>query len=61
MSNNLGFQNDWKEIIHSGNIGAQSVSYATNSSKLYSTDSQYAYGSGAPYYGYLTYNSGANR
>lgn len=37
------------------------AAYAANSSKLYSTDSQYTYGSASPYYGYLTYISGNNR
>jgi len=52
----------WKTIIDSGNIGSQSVSsattatFATNSSKLYSTDSSYNYTSANPYYGYLTYD-----
>jgi hypothetical protein len=59
------------DAITTGNIGSQSVSYATsagsatsatsatfatNSSKLYSTDASYSYTSGAPYYGYLTYD-----
>jgi hypothetical protein len=30
--------------------------YAANSSKLYSTDSSYAYGGSNPYYGYLTFD-----
>jgi len=40
MGNNLGFQNDWKQVIDSSNIGSQSVNYAasagtaTDSSKL---------------------------
>ena len=37
--NNLGFQNDWKQIIHSGNIGSQSVNYANNAGC--STNSQF--------------------
>ena len=59
------------DAITTSNISSQSVSYATsagsassatsatfatNSSKLYSTDSSYSYTSGAPYYGYLTYD-----
>ena len=38
----------------SGN--AATATFATNSSKLYSTDAAYSYTSGAPYYGYLTYD-----
>jgi len=52
--------NAWYRIITSGNIGSQSVAtatFATNSSKLYSTDAAYNYTSAAPYYGYLTYVS----
>ena len=50
------------DAITTANIGSQSVSsatsatFATNSSKLYSTDAAYSYTSGAPYYGYLTYD-----
>ena len=50
------------DAITTANIGSQSVSsatsatFATNSSKLYSTDSAYSYTSGAPYYGFLTYD-----
>lgn len=46
-------------LIHSGNIGEQSVAsadYATNSTKLYSVDSEYAYGSQYPYYLQMRYN-----
>ena len=38
VGNNLGFQNDWKEVIHSGSIASQSVSYATSSGNSVSTD-----------------------
>jgi hypothetical protein len=34
VGNNLGFQNDWKQIIHSGSIGSQSVSYAATSGSI---------------------------
>jgi hypothetical protein len=50
------------DAITTSNIGSQTVSsatsatFATNSSKLYSTDSSYSYTSGAPYYGFLTYD-----
>ena len=37
------------------------AAYATSSSRLYSTDASYAYGSAAPYYGYLSYISGNSR
>ena len=41
----------------SGNAStATNATFATNSSKLYSTDSSYSYTSGAPYYGFLTYD-----
>lgn len=42
-------------------VSASTATYAANSSKLYSTDSTYAYGSSDPYYGYLTYISANNR
>ena len=42
-------------------VTATTATYAANSSKLYSTDTTYAYGGSNPYYGYLTYNTGANR
>jgi hypothetical protein len=48
--------NSWYRIITSGNIGSQSVAFATSSSRLYSTDSAYNYTSANPYYGYLTYD-----
>jgi len=41
-------------ISVTGNAATATV--ATSSSRLYSTDSQYAYGSANPYYGYLTYD-----
>ena len=52
----VGYDNT--AYYHSGNLPAYptSFAYAQNSSKLYSTDASYAYGSGAPYYGYLTFN-----
>jgi hypothetical protein len=34
---------------------ATTATYAQNSSRLYSTDTSYQYGSASPYYGYLTY------
>ena len=37
-----------------------SITYATNSSKLYSTDAAYSYTSASPYYGYLTYDATKN-
>ena len=39
-----------------GNLSGNAT-YATNSSKLYSTDIIYSYGSTNPYYGYLTFNN----
>jgi hypothetical protein len=39
VGNNLGFQNDWKQLIHSGNIASQSVSYADESGYSGSTGS----------------------
>jgi hypothetical protein len=47
--------------ITTSNIGSQSVNYADNTQKLYSTDSIYNFNSANPYYGYLTYNGTANR
>ena len=44
-----------------GTASGLNVNYATNSSKLYSTDGGYAFNSGAPYYGYLTYKSAVSR
>ena len=38
------------------NINAATATVATSSSRLYSTDAAYAYGSANPYYGYLTYD-----
>lgn len=47
VGNNLGFQNDWKQIIHSGSIGSQSVSYATTAGALSSMNiSQFTNNSG---------------
>ena len=47
VGNNLGFQNDWKQVIHSGNIGSQSVSYATTAGSLTSMNiSQFTNNSG---------------
>ena len=43
-------------VIHSGNIASQSVTYATNSTYLYSSQSNYSYGSSTPYYARFTYN-----
>lgn len=40
-ANNLGWQNDWKQIIHSGNIGSQSVSYATSAGNADTLDGQH--------------------
>jgi hypothetical protein len=42
----------------SGNVtgNAATATFATNSSKLYSTDAAYNYNSANPYYGYLSYN-----
>ena len=50
-------------ITSSGSISgnAATATYSANSSKIYSTDVAYAYGSANPYYGYLTYNGSANR
>jgi hypothetical protein len=46
----------WQRIIDSGNIGSQSVNYATNSTYLYASDSPYRYGDSAPYYMRMRYN-----
>jgi hypothetical protein len=43
-------------VIHSGNIASQSVNYATNSTRLYASDSPYNFGGAAPYYMYMTYD-----
>jgi hypothetical protein len=43
-------------VIHSGNIGSQSVTYATNSTRLYASDAPYTYGGAAPYYMSMTYD-----
>jgi hypothetical protein len=46
----------------SGTWGIRITGFANQGSpRLYSTDGTYNYDSGAPYYGYLTYNSTANR
>ena len=37
-------------------LNVASATYSPNTSKLYSTDNVYSYGSANPYYGYLTYN-----
>ena len=42
--------------IHAGNIGSQSVNYATNSTYLYASDSPYRYGDSSPYYMKMRYN-----
>lgn len=46
-------------VIHAGNIGSQSVTYATNSTRLYASDSPYTYGGAAPYYMYMNYDGGS--
>jgi hypothetical protein len=51
-----GTWNPWKTVIHSGNIGSQSVDYALNSTRLYASDAPYTFGGGAPYYMYMTYD-----
>ena len=46
----------------SGTWGIRITGFANaGSQRLYSTDTSYNYGSANPYYGYLTYNSTANR
>jgi hypothetical protein len=48
--------------VNSGNIGSQSVMYATNSTYLYASDTPYRYGDSAPYYMKMRYNTnGDNR
>jgi hypothetical protein len=46
----------FRTLIHSGNIASQSVDYATNSTRLYASDSPYTYGGAAPYYMSMTYD-----
>lgn len=65
-SNNLYYRwceaNIWKPwrkvAFEDSNVA--SATYAPNTSKLYSTDNIYSYGSANPYYGYLTYNQTHN-
>jgi|GEM_PF-2160477 len=40
---------------------AVAATYAQNSTRLYASDAPYNYGGGAPYYAYMSYNSGINR
>lgn len=49
----------WKTIAFTDSNVA-SATYSPNTSKLYSTDNIYSYGSANPYYGYLTYNQTYN-
>jgi hypothetical protein len=46
-------------LITTGNIGSQSVTYATNSTRLYASDGSYVYGGAAPYYMYMNYDGGS--
>ena len=45
--------------ITTSNIGSQSVTYATNSTRLYASDGSYVYGGAAPYYMYMNYDGGS--
>jgi len=49
----------WRTLITSGNIGSQSVTYATSSTRLYASDSPYTYGNTNPYYLYMNYDGGS--
>lgn len=40
--NNLGFQNDWMRVIHSGNIGSQSVNFANSAGNADTLDGSHA-------------------
>jgi hypothetical protein len=53
--------NNGNAIIHAGTIGAQSVNYATNSTRLYATGGTYGFQEANPYYMAMTYNGGVDR
>ena len=56
-----GTYGNWLSVIHSGNIGSQTVTYAANSSRLYATGGGYGYYDTNPYYMQMTYNYSVNR
>jgi hypothetical protein len=51
-----GASGTWSINITGSAGSASTATYATNTSKLYSTDAGYCYGCANPYYGYLTYD-----
>ena len=51
-----GASGTWSINITGSAGSATTATYATNTSKLYSTDAGYCYGCANPYYGYLTYD-----